>query len=331
MGTKRKLANVFAFKALGDEEPDGTFEAVVSVFDNRDHHGDVVRPGAYRDAIAKMKRSKTPWPVVWSHRHGDLDAIVGQVLDAAEIKGTDQRIPADAPAELKSGGGLWVKGRIDDLGEDFSAKLWKRMKDGRVVQWSFAYDVLDGGWIVEDGVESFELRKLDVLEVGPALLGANDATRTLAMKARDAGKSNLAKAIETFGALAATVEELDADVDFDSIVDELEGIAGTSDGGSVDLEVSGTVDLDEAALDAVATAAASAAEAAVRAALGERSTNAAGGAATVTDATEGKARGKATDDRSGGKAADDRTADDPRTSAQLAELELMALEVGAIV
>jgi phage head maturation protease len=332
MNTRRKTTDLVLFKALGADEPDGTFEAVVSVFNNRDAHGDIVRPGAYKDTIAAMKRSKTPWPVVFSHRHADLEAIVGSVLDAAEIKGTDPRIPANAPPALKAGGGLWVKGRMADLTEDFTAKLWARMKDGRVVQWSFAYDVVDGGYVVEGEVESFELRKLTVLEVGPALLGANDATRTLAMKARDAGKPELAKAIDLVGSISATVAELEldpADLDLDAALEELEEL-------TVVEEVTETVttELDlELDLDELGAAVGKVVADAVTAALAKRSATDAGGDATVTGATtDGKDRGKGTDDRQGGKASDDRGSDDRTatgaTSVSLVGIEAFALEAG---
>lgn len=330
MTAKRKTLDLVTFKALDAGEPDGTFEAIVSVFDNVDHQGDIVRRGAFRDAIAKMKKARSPWPVVFSHRHSDIDSIIGLTLDAAELKAGDPRIPANAPPALKAGGGLWVKGKVDLDGEEpFVEKLWRRMKDGRIVQWSFMYDVLDGGVITVDGKDYFELRTLDVVEVGPTLLGANDATRTLALKARAAGRVALAKTIDLVGELAeldALEAELDSSVDeadVDATLSLLEEIAAAE---VVDL--TGETDPSAAAGDDATNLRDLVAEV-VTEVLARRSTPPAAGAATVTGDTEGKGRGKTDEDRTGGKSAEDLGLEDPTTSPHrsLLELETLVLEV----
>lgn len=156
-------------KAAGDGNGDGLeegqFEAIVSVFGNEDSVGDVVIPGAFKDSLATWEAKGEPIPVIWSHDWADPFAHIGHVLEAKE---TDR--------------GLWVKGQLD-LENPTAVQVWKLMKSRRVTQFSFAYDIIDGGWGQMDGRDVYELRKLDIFEVGPCLLGANRETELIAAKA----------------------------------------------------------------------------------------------------------------------------------------------------
>jgi uncharacterized protein len=155
-------------KAAGEEDgmDAGVFEALVSVFGNRDSYGDIVMKGAFADTLAEWKASGDPIPVIWSHLSHDPDYHIGKVLDAEE---RDE--------------GLWVKGQID-LDEDTpkARRVYKLLKGRRVKQFSFAYDVIDGAWVKADGVDSYELRKMKLHEVGPTLLGVNQETQLLGIK-----------------------------------------------------------------------------------------------------------------------------------------------------
>lgn len=139
----------------------GQFEAIVSAFGNVDAVGDVVEKGAFTKTLDNWKASGNPIPVIWSHDHGNPDAHIGVVDEAKET---------DA--------GLWVKGTID-LDEPYAAKVFKLMKGRRVTKFSFAYDVKDG---TENDKGGFDLKELDLWEVGPTLIPANDATDLLAIK-----------------------------------------------------------------------------------------------------------------------------------------------------
>lgn len=153
-------------KAAGEPGTDeGVFEAIVSVFGNVDSYGDKVMPGAFADTLAEWKASGDPIPVLWSHMSHDPDYHIGEVLEAEE---RDE--------------GLWVKARID-LDEPKSRKVYKLLKGRRVTQFSFAYDVLDGAMAKSDGEHVYELRKLKLYEVGPCLIGVNQQTELLAVKA----------------------------------------------------------------------------------------------------------------------------------------------------
>lgn len=160
-------------KAAGEHEgtDDGVFEAIVAAY-NVDSVGDKILPGAFGDTLDEWKSSGNPIPVLWSHMSHDPDYHIGEVLEAEEREE-----------------GLWVKARID-LDAPKAAQVYKLLKGRRVTQFSFAYDVLDGGPAKskadgEEGDDSYELRKLRLYEVGPTLIGANQATELLDVKSAD--------------------------------------------------------------------------------------------------------------------------------------------------
>lgn len=162
-------------KAAGTQDgtDDGVFEAIVATYD-LDSVGDRIAPGAFADTLDEWKSSGDPIPVLWSHMSMDPDYHVGYVEEAEER------------AE-----GLWVKARIDMDGPK-GQQVYRLLKGRRVTQFSFAYDVLDAG-PGEDGDEQFtELRKLKLYEVGPTLIGANQATELLDVKTRPSITVNVA-------------------------------------------------------------------------------------------------------------------------------------------
>lgn len=165
-----KLKNAAAkVKAAGDADglDDGQFEAIVSVFGNEDSYGDVVLPGAFTDTLDAWAKKGDPIPVIWAHDWRDPYSHLGGVIKAEE---RDE--------------GLWVRAELD-LDNAKAAQVYRLLKGRRVTQFSFAYDVVDGGWGERDGREVYELRKLDLHEVGPCLLGVNQETELLAVKAHD--------------------------------------------------------------------------------------------------------------------------------------------------
>ncbi|MFF4040543.1 HK97 family phage prohead protease [Streptomyces sp. NPDC001816] len=165
-------------KAAGpaDGLQEGQFRALVSVFGNEDSMGDVIAPGAFAQVLAEWKASGDPIPVVWSHKWGDPFAHIGSVLEATET------------AE-----GLEVLAQIEDMDTNPTAKhVHGLLKGRRIKQFSFAYDVGEGGWVDTDDLvnhpwgEFYEIKRFSRLyEVGPCLVGANQETALLAAKAAD--------------------------------------------------------------------------------------------------------------------------------------------------
>lgn len=149
----------------------GTVEMIVAVFDNIDSYGDTITPGAFTESLAEWKSRGDLIPFVWSHDWLDPFSLLGSVLEAEE------------KAE-----GLWVKAEVD-LGNPKAQQVYNLLKARRVTQASFAYDIIDAEWATVDGQEVLQLKKLDILEVGPTLVGVNRETQLLAVKS--AKKSNL--------------------------------------------------------------------------------------------------------------------------------------------
>lgn len=176
-------------KAAGENEgtEEGVFEAIVAAY-NLDSVGDKITPGAFAETLATWKSTGDPIPVLWSHMSHDPDYHIGEVLEAEE-----------RPE------GLWVKARLDLDAGSKAAQVYKLLKGKRVTQFSFAYDVEEGAWVDQkDGEGYYELRKLKLYEVGPTLIGANQATELLDVKSADGATMRVA--VE--GASAAQTEEL---------------------------------------------------------------------------------------------------------------------------
>lgn len=158
------------FKAEGEDDGSGStlqpgeFIASAAVFGNVDSYGDRIVKGAFADTLAEWNAKGDPIPVIWQHNWGDPEAHIGEVLQIME---TDEA--------------LVYKGRID-LDEPFAAKVYRLMKARRITQQSFGYDVLDAREITEDGERVFELLKVHLYEVGPCLVGVNQATNLLDIK-----------------------------------------------------------------------------------------------------------------------------------------------------
>lgn len=147
-------------KALGDT---GRVEAVVSVFGNVDLQGDVVAPSAFDASLAKWRQGSDPIPIIWSHAWNDPAAHVGKAD------------PWRAIADLH---GLRLTMQFD-MDDPDAAKVFRLVKERRVKEWSFAYDVRREA-MQKDG--SNLLMELDIIEAGPTLKGANPLTTTVSTK-----------------------------------------------------------------------------------------------------------------------------------------------------
>lgn len=164
-------------KAVGPDDgaDEGVFEAIVSVFGNVDSYGDVVVKGAFAESLTEWASSGAPIPAYWSHRMDDPNMNIGHVLEASE---TDV--------------GLHVKVQLD-LENPTAVQVYRLLKGRRVTQFSFAYDVLEGGWMESKELgEFYELRRLKLYEVGPTPIGANQETELLAVKSAAKAARHLA-------------------------------------------------------------------------------------------------------------------------------------------
>ena len=168
----------------------GTFTAYASIFGNIDSYGDIVMPGAFLADLDRWKAKGDPIPLLFGHNMGDPDFNIGVITSADED-------------EI----GLKVSGQID-LESPKGAYVYKLVKERRITQLSFAYDVLDHAKATRDiegrGTEDvIELKQLMLHEVSIVPLGANQATDILSVKAGRAisskNEDSLRNAYESIG------------------------------------------------------------------------------------------------------------------------------------
>lgn len=154
-------------KAIGDDDS-GQFEAYASVFDVIDSYGDMVVKGAFIDDLDRWGPNGSGIPLYWRHRMDDPFMNLGATKQSAE----DDH-------------GLLVLGQFD-LDEEHAARVYKLVKTGRVRQLSFAYDIVEAGWVekTENGVNVsyYELRKLRIHEISIVPVGANQETEIIGVK-----------------------------------------------------------------------------------------------------------------------------------------------------
>lgn len=164
------------FKAVGQADldgvtlKDGEFVALAAVFGNVDSYGERVIKGAFAETLEAWAAKGDPIPVIWYHAWTDAYAHIGYVEWARE---TDD--------------GLLYKGVLDIADNPLAAQIYRLMKGRRITQQSFGFDILDAGYAVEGGEDVFEIRKLALFEVGPCLVGVNQATELVDIKSTTDG------------------------------------------------------------------------------------------------------------------------------------------------
>ena len=143
------------FTGVKFESEQGRFRAIFSTFNVRDLDGDVTMP----DAFIKNQPVRISY---WGHRWGELPVGRG-IIDFDGEK-------------------AWVDGQffLDTDGGIQTYKTVKALDD--LQEWSYGFHVLEQESGTKDGESVNFLKKLDVFEVSPVLLGAGIDTRTEAIK-----------------------------------------------------------------------------------------------------------------------------------------------------
>ena len=138
-----------------------------------DSYGDVIAPGAFKECLEALKKEGKVLPLLWNHDSYDIDSYIGTVMNLEE---DDHGLKFDAS--------------FDDTKEAQRAR--ELAATGRVVKFSFAYEVLDQATIkLEDGREANELRKLHIFEVSLVMYPANSDTSIIDVKsAEKSGRRN---------------------------------------------------------------------------------------------------------------------------------------------
>lgn len=203
--------------------PDGgTVTGYAATFDREpDSYGDVIAPGAFTETLkrwASLNEQGKYIPLLYGHNAFDPDYNIGRIVSAEE----DER-------------GLLVTAEFD--AENPKAQYVRKLvQEGRVYQFSFAFDVLSSGETeLDEDHKANELRKLELYEISLVQIPANQhATVEDVKSATKAGRRN-SKADE---------DELAAIRDHASAIQEIvNGLMADSepsgDEGTADDEASG--------------------------------------------------------------------------------------------
>jgi HK97 family phage prohead protease len=157
------------FKTATDEAQ-GIVDAIVNTTSLIDRQKDIVHPGAFRNALAgKMPK------VVNSH---DGTKFLGKVLSMRELMPGDPTLPVDLRAQGL--GALAVTMRFNLETQD-GREMFSNIRGGYVDQWSFFFSIEDAQYDAK-GIRHIKMID-EIFEVSPVLVGANQATLTLAAKA----------------------------------------------------------------------------------------------------------------------------------------------------
>lgn len=139
----------------------GQFTGYASVFGNVDSVGDKIIKGAFAESLKDFGNGGAGIPCYWCHETSDPEMNLGTTLEATE----DEH-------------GLFVKVQLD-LDNPKAAYAYKLLKEKRVRQMSFAYQVTDG----ENRKDCFEITGCKIFEVSIVPVGANQATSIESVKA----------------------------------------------------------------------------------------------------------------------------------------------------
>lgn len=168
--TPLPLSKTYTAKAVASKDPEekGRFEAIVSVFGNKDSQGDIVEAGAFKKSLAEWTIKERPIPIVWAHQFGNIFNILGEYVSAEE---TDE--------------GLKMVGQLE-LSWPEAQRVYELMEKGLVVEFSFSGQVRDYELLEEDDEDSWwpglSIKDVDLWEAGPCFKGANAETQLLGIK-----------------------------------------------------------------------------------------------------------------------------------------------------
>lgn len=164
----QKGATMPNYKSSGNAtmEDAGIVKGYASTFDRiPDSYGDVVAKGAFADSLKHWESIGKPIPLLYGHSTDDPKYNIGKVTKAYE----DDH-------------GLYVEAEFD-AENDTAQYVRKLAKEGRLYQFSFAYEVLDWGETeLPDGTKANELRKLNLFEVSLVQIPANQRAEVTEVK-----------------------------------------------------------------------------------------------------------------------------------------------------
>ena len=157
----------------------GTVTGYASTFDrDPDSYGDVIAKGAFAKTLEEWEEKRAEGvyiPLLYGHSTDDPAYNIGRVTSAVE----DER-------------GLLVTAEFDADNEK-AQYVRKLVKEGRLYQFSFAFDCTDFGEVeLDDGRKANELRELTLYEVSLVQIPANQHAEVVDVKSAKTGRRNSA-------------------------------------------------------------------------------------------------------------------------------------------
>lgn len=177
-----------------------------------DCYGDVIARGAFADTLEAWQEKSSRGiyiPLLYGHNTSDPEYNIGRVTEARE----DET-------------GLYVEGDFD--ADNPKAQYVRKLaSEGRLYQFSFAYDVGDEARVEIDGAKANELRKLDLYEVSLVQIPANQHAELVDVKAAGDDADDAEDTDDDTD--TSTDDNADAVVDVDAIADALESMQSALD------------------------------------------------------------------------------------------------------
>ena len=177
----------------------GQFTGYASVFGNVDSVGDKIIKGAFAESLKDFGDGGAGIPCYWCHETSDPEMNLGTTLEATE----DEH-------------GLFGNVQLD-LDNPKAAYAYKLLKEQRVRQMSFAYQVTDG----ENKKDCFEITGCKIFEVSIVPVGANQATSIESVKALQDEEDETAPSEDEAPEDAEEEPETDLTEDLQNLEDQL--------------------------------------------------------------------------------------------------------------
>lgn len=138
----------------------GMVKAVFATLNVIDHDGDIIMPGSIPNGhpVRMSAYNHSSWQNALPVGKGTISEVGDQLI-------------FDGQFFLDTADGADTYKTVKNLGD--------------LVEWSFGFDVLEKGFANDNGTEVRLLKRLNVTEVSPVLLGAGIGTRTIDVKSAD--------------------------------------------------------------------------------------------------------------------------------------------------
>jgi len=170
----KHITTTAEFKSDG---PTGSLRAVISTFDVVDMDGDIVEATAFTDGQAV--------PLVWAH---DWSRPIGKGSIRVEAK----RAVFDGQLFLDTADGLNAFNTIKGMAE--------------LQEYSWGFRILDAEPVTMQGQEARRIKRAEVFEASPVLVGAAGRGRTRTLSLKGEGLDYDTHAAQTLGAVEEFVE-----------------------------------------------------------------------------------------------------------------------------